>query len=110
MGGGATYPSSNGGKHRAVAESELFKKRCKELEPAVPRMREILRGVRQQLAYNAERGARPLGIGGSWVRETVFGLGAPRLWIYYTIRPSECRLEWLELAEEEYPGADDIPF
>lgn len=111
-GNGATTPASNGGSQRHVTESQGFRDRCAELEPAAPRLREILRGVRRQLAHNAESGARNLGMGGpSWVRETPFGLGAPRLWIYYVISPGEACLQWVDLAEEEYPGADDdIPF
>lgn len=71
--------------------------------PQVPRLREILVGVREQLAHNAEEyGALIEGKPGRWCLSTFPGHGAPVLWVYYSLTPTTCCLEHLVV-----PGVDE---
>lgn len=108
-GGGATLrPSRNGGNQRAVEESQYFKLRCKLFEPYVSRLREIRRILKRQLAHDAEQNATEIGgEPGQWVQETKAGEGAPRLWFYYSLTATTCRLEYLASPDLEPPAPQD---
>jgi hypothetical protein len=103
-GGGTTLSSRrNGGARYEVDESDLFKLRRQLLAPGVPRLDEVLAGVRLQLSHHPDEDARDLGPGGPgrWVRRTAPGSGAPSLLVYYSIADTRVTLEYLVL-----PGAE----
>ena len=94
----------NGGRQRDVHESEQFRGQRRVLEQTVPRMRQILRGVRRQLRHNAEEYSRMLGdtVGQGWVCETRPGYEAPAFWIYFSIQPGLVCLE--QIFESDQPS------
>lgn len=110
-GNGAAHPASrNGGQRRHVEESEYFKLRRAKLAPYVPRLRQILLGLHEQLAHNAEENATNMGPQepDKWTRKTIAGEGAPELWVYYSLTPSRCCLEFLFMkGYEPSSGAQD---
>lgn len=105
--GAALSPSRNGGRQRSVEESDYFKQRCALYAPQVPRLREVLHGVREQLAHNAEEyGTLIEGEPGRWVVSTFAGHGAPVLWVYYSLTSTECCLEFLVVPGIDPPAPD----
>ena len=70
-------------------------------------MREVLTILKRQLAHNAEENATELeGEPGKWTMATKEGVGAPVMYVFYTLSEGRCLLEYLALASGEPPGGD----
>jgi hypothetical protein len=96
--------SSNGAsRSRSVRRSELFEKRLVEVAVEYPMASSIVHGVSLFLSVQAEEmpGSRRIA-GPTWVHQTD-AEHHPALWIYYTLDPAFCTLQWLEAADEEIP-------
>lgn len=95
---------SNGSSNsRRVRQSGLFRKRLVEVSAEYPMAPVIVEGVSLYLAVDADSmpGSRHVG-GETWIHQTD-AQHHPALWIYYTLRPAECTLQWIDAADEEIP-------
>ena len=94
--------SANGYEPRRWEPSEDFNQAARDLEPCVPRLRQILKGVKLELMYHAEtsRGSARLSSGGGyWLHGTeAAGDDTPALLIYYRVERGRVIPDWIELA------------
>jgi hypothetical protein len=97
---GATTSRSNGGPPRLVDRSPRYRQQLEALKQFAPRIDRVDEAQEQQLAHNAENGGVRIA-GNAWVRETVPGKDAPKLFIIYSITECHVLMEQIHLAEQD---------
>jgi hypothetical protein len=104
--------TQNGHSHRIVDDTyPTYRQERQRLRSRYPGLDIAEEAVRWELARTELFSRHVAGL--SWVRETIAGVGVPRLYFYFTIERRRVCLRWVHAPDSKFSRFrpdDDFPF